>query len=237
MSSRILTGVNAARAGSVQWRTASGEHAGEPAAREAPRDGEPVQESSETIRANHQIVALEERIRELEAELSQRQEKGRREGKVEGEKTGADTERAALRPLMDRLTLTIAEVASYRARFRRESESELLKLSVAVARKILRRELTVDPQSLLGILKGALETMNQAEVLSIRSSPSDASFLSGSLTSLGLPDRVEVIPDRTLESGSLILETKRGQIDASVQTQLIEIENGFADRIAGGKPK
>jgi flagellar biosynthesis/type III secretory pathway protein FliH len=52
-----------------------------------------------------------------------------------------------------------------------------------------------------------------------------------------LPDHVEVIPDRTLERGSIIIDTKRGHIDASVQTQLAEIETGFADRIAASQTK
>lgn len=175
------------------------------------------------------------KIRELEAELPRRYEQGRREGIVEGERGGAESERAVLNPVMDRLAATLDELAAFRARFRREAEGELLKLSVAVARKILRRELTVDPHSLLGILKGALETMNRAEVLCIRTSVSDSSYLNGELAALGLPEQVEIIADRTLEAGSLVLETRRGKIDASVQTQLLEIENGFADRIGGGK--
>ncbi len=183
------------------------------------------------------IQVLETRIRELEAELPRRQEAGRREGRAEGEKVGSESARAALQPLLDRFAATIADLASYRARFRRDSEPELLRLALAVAKKILRRELTVDPHSLLGILKAALETINQAEVLCVRTAPEDAAQLTGRLAALGLPDQVEVVGDRSLERGSVVLDTKRGQIDASVQTQLAEIENGFADRIATHNPK
>lgn len=221
----------------VHWLRACGEPVNaSPAPETAPGAAPPQaeeEEANEREQTRQQIQMLERRIQDLEAELPHRQELGRREGRAEGEKAGKESARAALQPLMERLSATLAELASYRARFRRDSEPELLCLALAVARKILRRELTVDPHALLGVLKAALESINQVEVLSIRSSPEDAPYLSERLASFGLPDQVEVVADRALERGSVVLETKRGQIDASVQTQLAEIENGFADRIAG----
>jgi flagellar assembly protein FliH len=223
----------------VHWLQAFGEPVNATAAAESTGgDGRSAESKGDEMEgARQRIQVLERRVQEMETELPRRQELGRREGRAEGEKTGAEMANAALQPMLDRFTATIAELASYRARFRRDSEPELLRLSLAVARKILRRELTVDPHSLLGILKAALETINQAEVLCIRTAPEDAAQLTGRLADLRLPDQVEVIADRTLPRGSILLDTKRGQIDASVQTQLAEIENGFADRIATHKSK
>ena len=236
MSSRVLTGSKIGRAETVHWMMAYGEPInGSP----YPQEPETTTEDAPTVSpelegAIQRIQVLERRIQELEAELPRRHEMGRKEGREEGEKASGT---AAVQPVLERMTASIAELASYRARFRRDSEPELLKLALAVARKILRRELTVDPHTLLGILKAALETINQAEVLCVRVSPDDAAQLSGKLAGLGLPDAVEVVGDRTLERGSVVLDTRRGQIDASIQTQLAEIENGFADRIATQKAK
>lgn len=237
MSSRVFTaGSKNVRVEQVHWLRAFGEPVNASPAAEEQSSSEESPENDFLVQelegAKLRIQVLERRIQELDGELLKRQELGRREGRAEGEIAGQQAASAALQPLMDKLTATIADIASYRARFRRDSEPELLRLALAVAKKILRRELTVDPYSLLGILKAALETINHAEVLCVRTSPEDASQLTGRLAGLGLPDKVEVIPDRSLERGSVILDTKRGQIDASVQTQLAEIENGFADRIA-----
>jgi flagellar biosynthesis/type III secretory pathway protein FliH len=49
------------------------------------------------------------------------------------------------------------------------------------------------------------------------------------LKAIGSPQRIEVVPDRTLEIGGVIFETARGSYDASVTTQLAEIEKGFAE--------
>jgi flagellar assembly protein FliH len=46
---------------------------------------------------------------------------------------------------------------------------------------------------------------------------------------MGLPHRVEVIGDAGLARGAAILDSNRGTLDASIETQLAEIERGFAD--------
>ncbi|HEU0120712.1 MAG TPA: FliH/SctL family protein [Bryobacteraceae bacterium] len=240
MSSRVLTETKTTKIEPVHWIPAAGEPVNGAAGREEAGgrpEPAPAQKPGELENALQRVQMLERRVHELEAELPRRQQQGREEGRAEGERSGAAAANAAVQPLLDRMTASIGELASYRARFRRESEPELLRLSIAIAKKIVRRELTIDPHTLLGILKAALELINQAEVLSVRMSPEDVALIGPRVAKLGLPDKVEVTPDRTLERGAVVIDTRRGQIDASIQTQLAEIENGFADRIAMEKPR
>jgi flagellar biosynthesis/type III secretory pathway protein FliH len=48
---------------------------------------------------------------------------------------------------------------------------------------------------------------------------------------MGLPQRVEVLADPNLVPGSVILESGQGLLDASVDTQLAEIDRGLADLV------
>jgi flagellar assembly protein FliH len=59
----------------------------------------------------------------------------------------------------------------------------------------------------------------------------DAPMVQQFLEKMGLPRRVEVIADPGLERGAVILDSARGMLDASVETQLSEIERGFADLV------
>jgi flagellar assembly protein FliH len=93
----------------------------------------------------------------------------------------------------------------------------------------LHRELTVSPDALLGLVKAALEKLDAREVHRVRVSPGDAPLVLAFFEKMGLPNRVEVSADPALPSGSVILESNRGFLDASVDTQLSEIERGFAD--------
>jgi len=130
-----------------------------------------------------------------------------------------------------RLARTIEELSGLRQRFRHEAEEDVVALAIAIARRILHRELTVAPEALLGLLKAALEKIEVREVHRVRVRPEDAAMVQQHLEKMGLPQRVELIADPGLERGAAILDSSRGALDVSVETQLAEIERGFADLV------
>ena len=130
-----------------------------------------------------------------------------------------------------RLARTIEELSGLRQRFRHEAEEDAVALSLAIARRILHRELTVAPEALLGLVKAALEKIDAREVHRVRVRPEDATLVGQHLEKMGLPQRVELIADPALERGAAILDSSRGALDISVETQLAEIERGFADLV------
>jgi flagellar assembly protein FliH len=118
-----------------------------------------------------------------------------------------------------------------RQRLRHEAEEDVIALAIAIARRVLHREITMDPGALLGLAKAALEKIDVRELHLVRLHPENVSMVQQELENIGLPRRVEVIADPSLERGAVILETGRGMLDASVETQLVEIERGFADMV------
>ena len=100
----------------------------------------------------------------------------------------------------------------------------MVKLSIAIARRILRRELSVDPGALGGIVKACLEKLESQQVQRIRIHPTAAEALRSKLDP-GVP----LIADASLASGDVRIETDQGEVDAGLETQLDEIERGFAD--------
>ena len=130
-----------------------------------------------------------------------------------------------------RLARTIEELTGLKHRFRHEAEEDLVALALAIARRILHRELTMAPEALLGLVKAALEKIDGRELHSVRVRPEDAAMIQQHFEKMGLPRRVEVIGDPGLERGAAILDSSRGALDASVETQLAEIERGFADLV------
>lgn len=125
----------------------------------------------------------------------------------------------------------IEEMSGMRQRFRQEAEEDVVALALAIARRILHRELTVAPEALLGLVKAALEKIEAREVHQVRIRPEDAPMVRQFLEKMGLPQKVEVISDPGLERGAAILDSTRGALDASVETQLAEIERGLADLV------
>ena len=148
---------------------------------------------------------------------------------------GQATARREAAAQMDAMNLQVAraveELAGLRQRFRHEAEEDVVALAMAIARRILHRELTVAPEALLGLVKAALEKIDLREVHRVRVSRPDAAMVTQHLEKMGLPRPIEVVADPGLPRGSAILDSSRGALDASVETQLAEIERGFADLI------
>ena len=168
--------------------------------------------------------------RDIEAQLAA----AREEGRCQGEKAGHQRARTELEAVLNSMTRSIAEIAALKPRLRREAEGQLVELALAIARRILRRQITIDPEAVAGLARSALDALNLREVAEIRVHPSQAQIVADSIARMGAPEAVRVFGDPSLEAGAVIIETSHGTLDASVVTQLEEIERGFADLASGG---
>jgi flagellar assembly protein FliH len=106
-----------------------------------------------------------------------------------------------------------------------------VKLAIAVARRVLYRELATDPEAILGLVKAAFGKLNARETHRLRVSPADAAVVQEHRSKLQIPPGLEIVPDGSLTPGSAIFETSRGDLDASVETQLAEIDRGLTDAL------
>ncbi len=172
-----------------------------------------------------------EQIERLRQEAEQRVREAHAAGLREGEAAGRNRAAADLQPIVEKFAQTAGELAQLRARLRREAEADTLKLALAIARRVLRRELAIDPDALENLLLGALEKLRGQEIARVRIHPSHADLVTACLRRGSSGTTVEVIPDPGRPPGTAIFETERGNLDASVETQLQEIERGLADRL------
>jgi flagellar assembly protein FliH len=162
-----------------------------------------------------------------QAELAQ----CRRTSFEEGRKKGKEEAAAEIQASADRLANTLRDLAHLKRRIRGEAESEVVKLSLAVARRILHRELSVDPESMQGIVHAALQTLQNRDISRIRVSPSTVEITRTALEKAGARASIALTPDPSMRPSDLVFETSWGELDASVETQLLEIERGFSDRL------
>ena len=213
MSSKVIRPESPVETSPVTWKVVPQECGGQPAAVKEP---EP---DFSAIRA------------ELEALWEQRVKEARAAGFREGETTGRSRAAAEAQPVMERLARSIEEIAQLRGRLRREAEADMLQLSLAIARRVLRRELAIDPEAMHGLVLAALEKLQVQEICRVKAHPSQAPQIAASIEKAHRGLHVQVIPDPTREPGALVFETERGDLDASVDTQLAEIERGLTDRL------
>jgi flagellar assembly protein FliH len=206
MSSRVLKYGSETAPGPIVWRQVES----------LPGDSASVWRPPAPTRS----AGLETERQSLATEAYQR---GYREGEAAG--------KSATQPVLERLAHSIDLVAGLGPRLRKEAEGDLLRLSIVIARRILHRELSVDPEAISGLIMAALEKLKGHEIQRVRVHPDIESAMRVSLDHFAVARSVPVVADRSRQPGDVVFETERGSLDASVETQLEEIGRGLADRL------
>ncbi len=182
-------------------------------------------------RAGGTAAAAGDALAQIRQECAQRVSEAHAAGVREGEANGRRQAATELEPVVARLCASIEELAGMRARLRHEAEADLVKLALAIARRVLRRELSVDPEALGGLVLSALDKLQGQEIARVRVHPAQAAAVTAGLRKTPAGTAVEVLSDPSREPGAIVFETARGNLDASLESQLMEIERGLADRL------
>lgn len=173
--------------------------------------------------------APDARSADLERQIEARVKTAYQQGQAAGEQVASQRVMQRMDPAIASLGTIAGELASMRQKFRAEAEQDTVKLAIAIARRVLRRELATDPDAILGLVMAAFQKLNARETHRLRVSAADAAVIQEFRSRLDLPPALEIAGDPTLAPGSAIFETSRGDLDASVDTQLAEIDRGFTD--------
>jgi flagellar assembly protein FliH len=148
-----------------------------------------------------------------------------------GEASGRSAAQKQVEETVRKLSESIAQVAEMRAQTISRAEDDVVRLAIEIARRILHRELSVDPSALEALIKAALEKLQVQEVFRVRAHPEQHQMIRACLEEMGRGSNVEVVGDPSQPRGGAVFETARGALDASVETQLREIERGLIDQL------
>lgn len=151
------------------------------------------------------------------------------EGVESGRQDAEQSSRDELQTSLVALGGVATELASYKDALRHDVERELVELAFSIARRIIRRELTVDPSATVGIIRSCFEEFAAAEIRRVEVHPADAGLISAYLENQPGPV-IDIVPNESIQRGGAIFDTAQGQVDARLEAQISEIENGLADR-------
>jgi len=115
-----------------------------------------------------------------------------------------------------------------RARYFAEVEAEVVKLALAIAARVLQREAAVDPALLAGVVRVALDKLNDRDGATLYVPSKDLDVWRKAMKAAGL----HVESDEGLAPGELRLKTPAGVAELGIAAQLVEIERGFMDLLA-----
>ncbi len=108
------------------------------------------------------------------------------------------------------------------------AETDIVKLALRIAKKIIGREIKINPKTILDIVSQALTTVRQQKEIIIKVNPEDLEYLIKNkdrlLGLLGKAKDIDIRGDHSIKRGGCIIDTEIGIIDAQLDTQLNTIE-------------
>jgi flagellar assembly protein FliH len=182
---------------------------------------------------------------EFENQLAEETRRSFEDGRERGRQEGRQAEREAQAPAQkaseeQRLRQVAEWVESFtleRDRYMHEVEHEVVKLALAVAARILRREAQMDPLLLTGAVRVALGQLSGSTEVRLRVPAGELDLWADAMALLpNLAVKPAVIAGEGMRLGDCVIETSLGSVDLGIRSQLGEIERGFFDRAGAAKP-
>lgn len=146
----------------------------------------------------------------------------------EGHRMGLENAQGEVNQLIE----AIREYFSYKDEMFGLIAPHILDVSVAIAKKIINKEIEQDKTALLGLIKSALgDTFKLENRITVKVQPQDVLTVKENLPEYLSADSIEakikVIPDENIASGGAIIITENGIIDATIDTGLSILEQAF----------
>jgi flagellar assembly protein FliH len=172
-------------------------------------------------------------------------EQGRHSGSQQGLRDAEEQIRTQAEEMADRLaveklknTLPAMQVAADLLVLEREKwmatwEDITIRLSLAVAEKVLRRKLNVEPEISTEMIRGVLELATGTPQITLKMNPKDLEHLGDHaeevVRSMASCGKVTLIADESISNGGCIIETQHGVINAEIESQLERIASELLD--------
>ncbi len=157
---------------------------------------------------------------------------GREEAEAEAQAAYSDNLDAAVADLRADMEAFCEAVLDEQARGWRDAEKQVKDLALEIAERILKTEVTTNPEVVSEITRHALRRLAGSSQARLRVNPEDVERLRARRDELmalleGLHS-IDILEDRGVGSGGFLFETEGGSLDARIDTTLAEFARALA---------
>lgn len=190
--------------------------------------------------AQRKLMAAEEQAQQIETAAYQEGHdkgygegypKGETEGRAAGDTAAREAFAAATETVTSNLTAMLSELETRKVELQAQAEADLLQLAMAIARRIVRHELSLRPDSILPTVNEAISLANDRSDLIVRVNPDDLTPIEQELpalrqafTDLG---KVHLEADPEMVRGGVCVVSNDGEVDMRLEEQLRAIEQAL----------
>ena len=148
-------------------------------------------------------------------------------GFAQGERAGLEAAAKRGDAMLRRLTQTLDEMTGLRARMIRETEQQMVSLALAVARRIIHREVSLDRDLLIAIARVALDRLGDDAKVSVHLNPDDYAATESARSAEWSGTQVSVVADARVPRGGCRIDSNFGALDAGVDAQIQELAHAL----------
>lgn len=192
--------------------------------RNAAQEAENIVESARTEAEEWWRQRREQDEHLVEAVKSEAYQQGYQEGLAQAEQEMS----RKLAEMMEEARQVLQD--AYRAKevIIQEAEPFLVELSCDIAEKIVDKQLTVEPQFAMDLIRKNLARKREQGLISLCVSPAQFSFVNAAREELAMAvdsqAELQILPDSTVRDHGCVIRSSFGSIDARIDTQLAEIK-------------
>ncbi len=170
-------------------------------------------------------------LADAEAKRQYIEQQAYEDGFSQGQKDGQEVGRRGLDKIVQRFETMVAALVSKQEELFHRRERELVELTLTVSRKIIGRELSIQPEAIRDVLAAAFRNIRETERLRLLVHPQDYECIKNYAQS-SWPSGLEMGADASITPGGFLLETDQGEIDGTLETRWAKV-NAAIDKALG----
>jgi flagellar assembly protein FliH len=188
-------------------------------------------------RANEYLETVRREAAKIVQQAHQQAEQVRRQAEAAGRAAAVEAAQKSLdekiaNRLSDFVTALdrlVAETEEAKADWLRRWEQSAVAVAAAIAERVIRRELTQQPQISIEWIRESLRLAAGANEVTLHLNPSDYDLLAGGAEqlakSLGKLAPTQIVSDPEVTAGGCLIQTSLGRIDQQIESQLARIQD------------
>ena len=148
-------------------------------------------------------------------------------GLAEGKHLGIAQEKKRVDTVIDLLNGAIDQINHQKDDLKDKMEEMASSLAVAIARKIIGKEIHFDNKIVLNTVERAIAKFSGEDHISIVVHPEDKGIIETSIVEMNKEKQLSVTADSSVAKGGCIVSTEFKTFDANIESQLKVVENAF----------
>lgn len=129
--------------------------------------------------------------------------------------------------MREKLAETIEQISALSDEITTRLEKDLVKLALQIAKKVVAREVTIDREIAMTLVKVSLGKLHNRSIAEVHLNPEDFTFVQAQREKLDFRGSLDLVEDRSISVGGCLIHTETGDIDARIESQFEEIAHGL----------